>query len=78
MHQQAIDLNQQYRFETLTMSPLLLCNIRISKDIAQRFQLSFYANNFLNIRPWELNEREGRYIRRNNEPYFGAANKMKL
>ncbi|WP_319481113.1 TonB-dependent receptor [uncultured Draconibacterium sp.] len=78
LHQQAIDLNQQYRFEALTMSPLLLCNIRISKDIAQRFQLSFYANNFLNIRPWELNEREGQYIRRNNEPYFGAAIKMKL
>ncbi|WP_163323587.1 TonB-dependent receptor [Draconibacterium mangrovi] len=64
LHQQAIDLNQQYRFEKLTLPSLLLCNIRISKEIAQRFQLSFYANNFLNIRPWELNEREGNYIRR--------------
>lgn len=78
LHQKAIDLNRQTRFDPLTLSPLLLCNIKISKDIAQRVQLSFYANNFLNIRPWELNEREGTYIRRNNEPYFGAAIKMKL
>ncbi|WP_347841138.1 carboxypeptidase-like regulatory domain-containing protein [uncultured Draconibacterium sp.] len=78
IHQLAIDTERRYRFDPLTLSPLILCNIKISKDIAQRFKLSFYANNFLNIRPWELNEREGRYIRRNSAPYFGADIKMQF
>uniref|UniRef100_UPI003217DAA7 TonB-dependent receptor n=1 Tax=uncultured Draconibacterium sp. TaxID=1573823 RepID=UPI003217DAA7 len=74
--QQAIKKDQKYRYSKRTLSPLFLCNIKISKDIAQRFKLSFYANNFLNIRPWELDKRNGKYIRRNETPYFGADIKM--
>lgn len=76
--QQAIKKDQRYRYSTRTLSPLFLCNIKISKDITQRFKLSFYANNFLNIRPWELDKRNGKYIRRNQEPYFGADIKMQF
>ncbi|HYQ58916.1 MAG TPA: TonB-dependent receptor [Draconibacterium sp.] len=74
--QLAIKKDQKYRYKTRTLPPLFLCNIKISKDIARRIKLSFYANNFLNIRPWELDQRSGRYIRRNNPPYFGADIKL--
>jgi len=40
--------------------------------------LSFYANNFLNIRPWHLDDRSGKYMRRNQQPYFGADIKMQF
>ncbi|MCF6356938.1 MAG: TonB-dependent receptor [Draconibacterium sp.] len=76
--QKAIKKTQKYRFAERTLPPLFLCNIKISKEIAQRFKLSFYANNFLNIQPWHLDERSGRYIRRNQKPYFGADIKMQF
>lgn len=75
---QAIDKEKRYRFSTRTLDPLFVFNIKISKDIAQRFKLSFFANNFLNIRPWELDKREGTYLRRNVEPYFGADIRMQF
>ncbi len=59
-------------FPERVMPPLVLCNIKVSKDIANRFRLSFYANNFLNIRPLHLDKRSGRYDRRNEKPFFGA------
>ncbi len=59
-------------FPERVMPAVLLCNIKVSKDIARRFRLSFYANNFLNIRPLHLDKRSGRYDRRNEKPFFGA------
>lgn len=59
-------------FPERVMPPLMLCNIKVSKDIARKFRLSFYANNFLNIRPLHLDKRSGRYDRRNEKPFFGA------
>ena len=78
LHQNAISKNQGYEFNEMELPSLFLCNIKVSKDIASRFRLSFYANNFFNIRPWHLNEREGIYVRRNSEPFFGAELSMKL
>ena len=78
LHQKGIHKTFKYRFEERILPPLFLCNIKISKDIAQRFKLSFYANNFLNIRPWHLDDRSGKYIRRNQQPYFGADIKMQF
>lgn len=72
LHQMGIDKVLKYRFNDKVLPPLFLCNIKISKDIAKRFKLSFYANNFFNTRPWHLNKREGTYLRRNEEPFFGA------
>ena len=72
LHQMGIEKELKYRFNERVLPPLFLCNIKISKDIAKRFKLSFYANNFFNIRPWHLNKREGTYLRRNEEPFFGA------
>ncbi|RIJ45975.1 TonB-dependent receptor [Maribellus luteus] len=76
--QQAIEKEKRYRFAARTLDPLFVFNIKISKEIAQRFKLSFFANNFLNIRPWELDKREGTYLRRNAEPYFGADIRMQF
>ncbi|NLX28307.1 MAG: TonB-dependent receptor [Bacteroidales bacterium] len=59
-------------FPERVMPPLALCNVKVSKDIMRRFRLSFYANNFLNIRPWHLDKRSGRYMHRNDKPFFGA------
>jgi hypothetical protein len=70
--QMGITKDLKYRFNEMVLPPLFLCNLKISKDIANRFKLSFYANNFFNIRPWQLNKREGTYTRRNEEPFFGA------
>lgn len=76
--QQGIKKAAKYRFDERVLPPLFLCNIKISKDISQRFKLSFYANNFLNIRPWHLDDRSGNYLRRNQQPYFGADIKMQF
>lgn len=76
--QQAIKKNQKYRYSISKLPPLFLCNLKISKDITKRFKLSFYANNVLNIRPWELDKRSGKYIRRNQQPYFGADIRMQF
>jgi outer membrane receptor for ferrienterochelin and colicin len=78
LHQNAIEKLAKYRFAEETKPILLKCDIKISKDIGDRFKLSFYANNFLNIRPWYLSSREGRYTRRNQVPYFGADIKMQF
>ncbi len=72
LHQQAIEKLYQYRFMEEVLPVLVKCDIKISKDIGRRLKLAFYANNFLNIRPWYLGTREGMYIRRNQVPYFGA------
>ena len=72
LHQMGIDRVLKYRFKDRVLPALFLCNVKISKDIGERFKLSFYANNFLNIRPWHFDERDGSYLRRNAEPFFGA------
>ncbi|MCY1719155.1 TonB-dependent receptor [Prolixibacteraceae bacterium Z1-6] len=78
LNQNAIEKIAAYRFAEETMPVLVKCDIKISKDIGDRFKLSFYANNFLNIRPWYLSSREGTYKRRNQVPYFGADIKMQF
>lgn len=72
LHQLGIEKIFKYRFKEETLPVLVKCDIKISKDIGRRLKLSFYANNFLNIRPWFLSSREGEYTRRNQVPYFGA------
>jgi hypothetical protein len=72
LHQLGIEKIFKYRFKEETLPVLVKCDIKISKDIGSRLKLSFYANNFLNIRPWFLGSRDGEYTRRNQVPYFGA------
>lgn len=72
LHQMGIDKQMKYRFGERVLPTLFLCNINISKEITKKIKLSFYANNFLNIRPWHKDERDGSYLRRNDVPFFGA------
>lgn len=72
LHQLTIDKELNFRFGENTWPPLFLCNLNISKEITKQIKLAFYANNFLNIRPRHLNDREGSYNRRNQVPFFGA------
>ncbi len=65
-------------FPLRTLPSLIMCNLKVSKDIGRRYRLSFFANNFLNIRPWHLDQRSGRYMRRNERPFFGADLTMEL
>jgi hypothetical protein len=65
-------------FPLRTFPSLIMCNLKVSKDIGKRYRLSFFANNFLNIRPWHLDQRSGRYERRNEKPFFGADLTMEL
>jgi hypothetical protein len=76
--QQAIKKWRKYLFPVSTLPPIFVCHLKISKEISKRIRLSFYANNFLNIRPWFLDVRNGKYIRRNQQPYFGADIKMQF
>jgi hypothetical protein len=78
LHQLAIDKQHTYFFKETKLPVLIKCDLKLSKDIGKRFSLSFYANNFLNIRPWFLDTKLGQYIRRNQPPYFGADIKMQF
>ncbi len=63
---------------TEVMSPLLLANFRLSKEIADKMKLSLYVNNFLNYRPMYQYTRSENYKRRNPSIYFGAEIKVIL
>lgn len=60
------------------MSPLLLTNFRLSKEISNAMKLSFYVNNFVNYRPLYEYARSGSFVRRNPSVYFGAELKIKI
>lgn len=72
LHQLTIAKELKFRFGENNWPILFLCNLNISKEITKQIKLAFYANNFLNIRPRDLNDREGSYTRRNQVPFFGA------
>ena len=61
-----------------TMPALFLFNFKLSKEIDERFKLSFFANNFFNYRPRYQYERSLSYTRRNPSIYFGAELKIKI
>ncbi|MBE9467960.1 MAG: TonB-dependent receptor [Bacteroidetes bacterium] len=63
---------------TEVMDPLLQVNFRLSKEISDKMQLSFFINNFFNNRPMYKYIRSGTYVRRNSSVYFGAEFKIKL
>ncbi len=55
-----------------SLPPLHLFNIRLTKEWAKGFGFSFYANNFLNIRPLHGDVNTGGLVRRNEALFFGA------
>lgn len=54
-------------------------NLRMTKEITDAVNLSFYANNLTNYRPLQVvNGRVGYFVRRNQPLYFGAELKFKF
>lgn len=53
-------------------------NLRLTKEFAQSMELSFMANNFLKMNPYQLSNKTSLFVRRNTELYFGAELKYKF
>jgi hypothetical protein len=73
--------NQSYYFKESGFNPYFMANIRITKEIGNLAQFSFYANNFTNSVPILKNKAtpNGAGYRNNNtEIYFGAELKLKF
>lgn len=55
-----------------SLPPLHLFNVRLTKEWVKGFGFSFYANNFLNLRPLHGDVNTGGLARRNEPLFFGA------
>lgn len=60
------------------LPPVLLFNLKLTKELSDKLNISFAANNFLNIRPYHKLKRSSGYIKRNISLYFGAEIKLNL
>ncbi len=56
----------------------ILFNLKLTKELGNKVQFSFFANNFLNQRPVYKIVRSDSYIRMNQSAYFGAEIKLSL
>ena len=61
-----------------SFKPYFMANIRITKEIGNVAQISFYANNFTNSRPKMKLQSTGTYTTVNTDIYFGAELKLKF
>ena len=69
---------REFYWFTEILPPLFLANIKLSKEIEDKLQLSLFVNNFFNYRPMHQYDRSDGYARRNPTIYFGAEIKFKL
>lgn len=60
------------------LPPAVQFNLKLTKELSDKLDISFTANNFLNIRPRQKLKRSSGYIKRNTPLYFGAEIKFKL
>lgn len=65
-------INSNYYFEEENFSPVIQFNLRLTKEFSQNFKVSFMANNFLKMNPYQKLKRTSSYIERNTPLYFGA------
>ncbi len=70
--------NSSNMFIANSFKPYFMANIRITKEIGNVAQISFYANNFTNSRPKMKLQNTGTYTRVNTDMYFGAELKLKF
>jgi hypothetical protein len=73
-------VDQMFSYEYITEKRPVTCmiNIKLTKEIGDKLQLSFFANNFLNFRPVYRSVRTDSYSRMNQPAYFGAELKLSL
>lgn len=72
------DEKTEFYYMKEDLPPLLLTNIRLSKEIRDIMSLSLFVNNFVNYRPMHQYIRSESYTRRNPSIYFGAEIKIKI
>ncbi len=53
-------------------------NLRLTKEFGQNLSVSFMANNFLKMNPYQLSNRTGLLVQRNTSLYFGAELNVKF
>lgn len=73
-------LNNYYNkyFLQESLPPSVQFNLKITKELSDNLNISFTANNFLNMRPYHKLKRSSEYTKRNTPLYFGAEIKFNL
>lgn len=61
-----------------TLPSAVQFNLKLTKELSDKLDISFTANNFLNMRPYQKLKRSSDYAKRNTPLYFGAEIKFKL
>lgn len=61
-----------------SLKPYFMANLRVTKEIGNLAQISFYANNFTDSRPKMKLRSSGTYVRVNTDIYFGVELKLKF
>lgn len=72
------DLYYTYSFKSDTVSPWALINFRLTKELGRVAELSFMANNFLNINKYHSHKYSNSLRQLYPDMYFGAELKMKF
>ncbi len=73
-----VNIPGELYYVTESLPPKFLFIFRLSKEIKERFKLSFYANNFFNHRPLHQSQRSLTFTRGNIPIAFGAELMIKL
>ena len=69
---------QIYAFKANNISPWAMLNFRFTKELGRVAELSFMANNFLNMRKYHINPNTGGKSKLHPDSYFGAEIKLKF
>ena len=67
-----------YAFKADNISPWAMLNFRFTKELGKVAELSFMANNFLNMRKYHVNSNSGTKSKLHPDSYFGAEIKLKF
>lgn len=67
-----------YAFRADNISPWVLLNFRLTKELGRIAELSFMANNFLNLSKWHINKHSLSKSQLYPDLYFGAELKLKF
>jgi outer membrane cobalamin receptor len=67
-----------YAFKSDTVKPWTLLNFRLTKELGSIAELSFLANNFLNIKKYHIDRNTNAKVQLYPDMYFGAELKLKF
>lgn len=77
-YQFMVDRNQLYAFSADNVHPWVMLNFRLTKELGRIAELSFMANNFLNLSKWHVNKHSLAKTQLYQDMYFGAELKFKF